>query len=351
MIKTRMTELFGIKHPIMLAGMNWITEPELVAAVCNAGGLGILATAATTPDESRKGIRKIRELTDKPFGINQTLIGPGAKGNVDVAIEEKVPIINYSLGKPWFIEDVHKYGGKVLGTTAIARHAVRAAELGCDAIVITGQEAAAHGANATSMVLIPLVSGHIKVPLIAAGGFYNGRGLAAALVLGADGISMGTRFMLSKESKVHDNFKKLCLQATEQDTLYSDRFDGMPGRALKTKVTEEMTKSGLSLGEAFKGAREIRQLLKLSYWQFIRLSFQMMRSEEGSPLWTQARQAVGARRHLKAIREGDENEGILFAGECSGAINDLPSIKQIIDSIIAEAEETLEATRKKTGKA
>jgi enoyl-[acyl-carrier protein] reductase II len=350
MIKTRMTELFGIKHPIMLAGMNWITEPELVAAVCNAGGLGILATAATTPEESKKCIRKIRDLTDKPFGINQILIGPGAKSNIDIAIEEKVPIINYSLGKPWFIEEVHKYGGKVLGTTAISRHAVRAAELGCDAIVITGQEAAAHGANATSMVLIPLVSSQIKVPLIAAGGFYNGRGLAAALVLGADGISMGTRFMLSKESKVHDNFKKLCLQATEQDTLYSDRFDGMPGRALKTKVTEEMTKSGISLTEAFRGAMEIKQLLKLSYWQFIRLSFQMMRSEEGSPFWAQARQAAGTRKHLKAIREGDEKEGILFAGECTGAINDLLSVKQIIDGIIVEAEETLETTRKKIGK-
>ena len=350
MIKTRMTELFGIKHPIMLAGMNWITEPELVAAVCNAGGLGVLATAATTPEDSRKSIRQIRKLTDKPFGINQILIGPGAKANIDIAIEEKVPIINYSLGKPWFIEDVHKYGGKVLGTTAIARHAVRAAELGCDAIVITGQEAAAHGANATSMVLIPMVSSHIKVPLIAAGGFYNGRGLAAALVLGADGISMGTRFMLSKESRVHDNFKKLCLQASEQDTLYSDHFDGMPGRVLKNKVSEDIAKSGLSLKEAFKAATEVRQLLKLSYWQFIKLSFQMMRSEEGSPLWAQAREAVGARRHLKAIYEGNEQEGILFAGECIGPINEILSVKQIIEGVIAEAEETLEATRKRIGK-
>jgi enoyl-[acyl-carrier protein] reductase II len=350
MIKTRMTELFGIKHPVMLAGMNWITEPELVAAVCNAGGLGVLATAATSPEESKKCIRKIRDLTDKPFGVNQILVGPGAKGNIDMAIEEKVPVINYSLGKPWFIDEVHKYGGKVLGTTAIARHAVRAAELGCDAIVITGQEAAAHGANATSMVLIPMVSSRIKVPLIAAGGFYNGRGLAAALVLGADGISMGTRFMLSKESRVHENFKKLCLQATEQDTLYSDHFDGMPGRVLKTKVTEDIAKSGLSLREAFKAGTEVRRLLKLSYWQFIRLSFQMMRSEEGSPLWVQAREAAGARRHLKAITEGDEKEGILFAGECTGAISDLPSVKQIIDGIIAEAEETLEATRKEVAK-
>jgi enoyl-[acyl-carrier protein] reductase II len=199
-------------------------------------------------------------------------------------------------------------------------------------------------------VLIPLVSSQIKVPLIAAGGFYNGRGLAAALVLGADGISMGTRFMLSKESRVHDNFKKLCLQATEQDTVYSDRFDGMPGRALNTRGTEDLMKSGLPLMEAFKGAREIKQLLKLSFWQFVRLSFQMMRSEEGSPLLVQARQAAGTRRHLKAINEGNEQEGILFAGECSGAINELLSVTEIINRVIAEAEETLEATRKKIGK-
>lgn len=347
MFKTRMTELFGVKHPIMLAGMNWITEPNLVAAVCNAGGLGILATAATAPEETRKNITRIRELTDKPFGINQILIGPGAKENIDVAIEEKVPIINYSLGKPWFIEQVHAYGGKVIGTTAIARHAVRAAELGCDAVVVTGQEAAAHGANASSMVLIPIVASQIKVPLIAAGGFFNGKGLAAALVLGADGISMGSRFMLTKESRVHDNFKRLCLQATEQDTLYSDRFDGMPGRALKTKVTEALMKSGFPLIEAFKGASEVRQRLGLSFWQFVKLSFQMMTAEEGSPLWVQARQAAGARRHLKAIFEGDEKEGILFAGECCGGITDLPSVKEVIDRVIAEAAEALEETRKK----
>lgn len=217
------------------------------------------------------------------------MIGPGAQENIQVAIEEKVPVINYSLGKPWFIEQVHSYGGKVLGTTAIARHAVRAAQLGCDAVVITGHEAAAHGADATSLVLIPIVARQVKIPIIAAGGFYDGRGLAAALVLGADGISMGSRFMLTKESNVHDKFKQLCLQATEQDTLYSDRFDGMPGRALKTEASEVMMKSGFPLVEAVQGALEIKRLLKLSLWKFIGLSFQMMRAEEGSPLWVQAR--------------------------------------------------------------
>jgi enoyl-[acyl-carrier protein] reductase II len=341
MIKTRFTKMIGVKHPIMLAGMNWITTPKLVAAVCNVGGLGILATAAYTHEETRKHIREIRKLTNKPFGINQILIGPGAKENIDVAIEEKVPIINYSLGKPWFIDQVHAYGGKVMGTIAIARHAVRAAQLGCDMLAVTGHEAAAHGDVATSMVLIPLVASQVKIPLIAAGGFYDGRGLAAALVLGADAISMGTRFMLTQESLVHANFKQLCLQATEQDTLYSDVFDGLPGRALKSPGAEAMMKKGFSLFESARSALEVRRILKLPLWKFIGLSWSMMASEEGKGLLIQARSATGAIHHLKAINEGDEKEGFLFAGQSVGGMNDIPTCKEVIERIVEEAEKKL----------
>src|SRR5512136_3009338 len=291
MIKTRFTEMLGIKHPIMLAGMNWITTPKLVAAVCNAGGLGIFATAASTPEETRKQIREIRSLTDKPFGINQILIGPGAKENIAVAIEEKVPLINYSLGKPWFIDQVHTYGGRVMGTIAIARHAARAAQLGCDLLVVTGHEAAAHGDVATSLVLIPLVASMVKVPLIAAGGFYDGRGLAAALLLGADAVSMGTRFIATRESNVHDNFKNLILKATEQDTLYADVFDGMPGRVLKSPGAEAIMKSGLSLSQSVRSALEVKRILNLPFLKFLALSRSMMKSEEGKSLLMQARQA------------------------------------------------------------
>jgi len=342
MFKTRMTEMFGIEHPIMLAGMNWITEPKLVSAVCNAGGLGILATARCTPQETRENIRQIREMTDKPFGINQILVGPGATENIEIAIEEKVPFINYSLGKPWFVDDVHAYGGKVIGTIAIARHASRAVQLGCDALVVTGHEAAAHGAAATSMVLIPLVARMVDVPLIAAGGFYDGRGLAAALALGADGISMGSRFMVVKESMVHENFKQLCLQATEQDTLYDNVFDGMDGRVLKTKEAEAMTKRGFPLVDSIKGALLVKKLFKMSFLKFVELSFEMMRAEEGHPLLVLARQAVGNMKHMKALKEGDVEEGILFAGQCCGGINDIPSVQGLIDRIIEEAESTLE---------
>jgi enoyl-[acyl-carrier protein] reductase II len=336
-----MTEMFGIEHPIMLAGMNWITEPKLVSAVCNAGGLGILAIARCTPKETRELIRQVRDMTDKPFGINQILIGPEAKENIEAAIEEKVPIINYSLGKPWFVDAVHAYGGKVVGTIAIAKHAVKAVQAGCDALVVTGYEAAAHGAAATSMVLIPIVSNMVKVPLIAAGGFYDGRGLAAALSLGADGISMGSRFMVVKESIVHENFKRLCIEATEQDTLYDTVFDGLEGRVLKTKEALTMTKRGFPVVEAFKGALLVKKLMGLSYAKFFAISLEMLRAEEGHPLMVLARQAVGNMKHLKAINDGDVEGGILFAGQCCGGITDNPTTKQLIDRIIVEAEEVL----------
>jgi enoyl-[acyl-carrier protein] reductase II len=341
MFKTRMTEMFGIKHPIMLAGMNWITEPKLVSAVCNAGGLGILAIARCTPKEARELIRQIRDMTDKPFGINQILIGPGARENLDAAIDEKVPIINYSLGKPWFVDAVHAYGGKVIGTIAIARHAAKAVQAGCDALVVTGHEAAGHGAAATSMVLIPIVASMVKVPLIAAGGFYDGRGLAAALSLGADGISMGSRFMVVRESMVHDNFKRLCIEATEQDTLYDTVFDGLEGRVLKTKEALAMTKRGFPVAEAFKGALLLKKLMNLSWPRFAAITLEMLRAEEGNPLWVLARQAVANMKHLKAINEGDVEGGILFAGQCCGGIMDNPTAGELINRIIVEAEEVL----------
>ncbi|MGD0855397.1 MAG: nitronate monooxygenase [Dehalococcoidia bacterium] len=342
MIKTPFTELFGCKHPIMLAGMNWVTTPELVAAVCNAGGLGIFATARCTPDEARQNIRKIRELTDKPFGINQLLIlGQVARDVIDVAIEEKVPVVNYTLGKPWFIDRVHAYGGKVIGTTAYVKHAIKAEQLGCDAIIVTGAEAAAHGEEATTLVMLPIIASKVKIPIISAGGYGSGRGLAAALALGASAISMGTRFALTKESMVHENFKQLCLKASENDTIVSSKFDGMRGRALKTPVTQRIVKGGFPLVEAFHGAFETKQYLKLNWPQFIGLSFKMMSADSEHPIWVQARQAACFRRHTMAIYDGNTREGIYFAGQILGACDDVPSVKELIDRIMVEAEATI----------
>ncbi|MFC1981073.1 NAD(P)H-dependent flavin oxidoreductase [Chloroflexota bacterium] len=352
MIKTKITELFGIKHPIMLAGMNWITEYKLVSAVSNAGGLGILATGRFTPGEIRKQIKEIRELTDKPFGINQTLNHPRSKDNVKVAIEEKVPIINYSLGRPWFIEQVHEYGGKVIGTVAMARHAVRAEQLGCDVISVTGNEAAAHGADVTSLILVPIVSSMVKVPLLAAGGFYNGRGLAAALVLGADAISMGTRFVATKESDVHENYKQLILKAAEQDTLYSDRFDGMPGRVLKTKGAEAMMRrKGLPIMGGLAGVLHVKRMLGLSWRDIITAALEKKTTEYGARgsynIFQQLRFAGGSIGQENAIYYGNTTLGFMFAGQGIGGIQDTPGVSELIERIVAEAEEILGITKEK----
>jgi enoyl-[acyl-carrier protein] reductase II len=304
-MKTRITELLGIKHPIILAGMSWISEPKLVAAVSNAGGLGILAIAPLSPEEARKQIRETRSLTDKPFGINETLYLPNSKEIMQVALEEKVPVINYSLGRPWFIEQVHAYGGKVIGTVATVKHAFRAEQLGCDAITVTGFEAAAHGAEPTSMVLIPLVAESVKIPLIAAGGFFDGRGLAAALVLGAAAISMGTRFIVTKESIVHDKTKQIIVEASELDTIYSNVYDGLPGRVLRSPGSEAILKTG--------------------------------------PM----EKAERYRRVEQSVYEGDNEHGFIYTGQSQGGIKDIPPVAELIDNIVAEAERILVGSREK----
>ena len=194
-IKTRITSLLGCEYPILLPGMSWISKSNLVAAVSNAGGVGILATGPLSPEETRDEIRRIRSLTDKPFGIGCTLLMPGASENAAVALEEEVPIINTSLGKAdWITQGVHSYGGKLISTVTTSKHAKAAITAGADALLVTGHEAAAHGGDVTSLVLVPALSQRFPdTPIIAAGGWANGRGLAAAMTLGADGVAMGSR--------------------------------------------------------------------------------------------------------------------------------------------------------------
>ncbi len=351
-MKTRITELFGIKHPIMLAGMNWLTQPEIVAAVCNAGGLGNLAISGHTPEGLRSDIKKIRELTDKSFSINQILLSPTAKANLAVVIDEKVPIVNYTLGRPPeivpLIQAVHNYGGKVIATVALARHAARAEQLGVDAINITGHEAAAHGGYATSMVLIPLVASSVKVPITAAGGFYDGRGLAAALALGADGITMGTRFAMTKECQLHEHWKQVIMKSTEQDTVYVDVGDpAVNARVMKTKKAEAEMKKRFPLAEAMAGALETKRLLRLSWWGLVSSGLSTRKGEGGMGMREQLRYAANTARAKRVMFEGDENAGTLAIGQVIGGIRDVPTCQELIERVVAQAEAVLEATREK----
>jgi enoyl-[acyl-carrier protein] reductase II len=341
-MKTRMTELFEIQHPIMLAGMAFVSLPKIVAAVSNAGGLGMFNSVANTPDQIKDIIKEIKSLTDKPFGINVTLLSPNARENAEAAMEERVPILNYALGKgDWLIKAVHEYGGKVISTVATERHARRAELDGADALVVTGLEAAAHGGEPTSLVLIPLIASQVKIPIIAAGGFCDGRGLAAALALGANGISMGTRFMLTQESPVASTVKEVGVKATAEDTFRSDKIDGLPGRYWKNKAAMEQAKGKVSLTQAVSSGWRIKKMLDVP---FFKLFFSGLKQRGVQDL---ARQAVSV-DSLKALQEpGDVNDIVVPLGQVAGRIDDIPTCQDLIEKTVAEAEWVIKRLREK----
>ena len=338
-MKTRITELLGIRYPIFLSGMSWISVPKMVAAVSNAGGLGILATGPMDPEETRKAIREIRSLTDKPFGCNATLLMPGATDNAKILLQEQVPVINFALGKgDWLVREAHKYGGKVLATVVNARHARRAQDYGADGVIATGNEAAAHGEAVTTMVLIPSLANVLEIPVVAAGGIADGRGLAAALALGAEGVAMGTRFMTTKESPLHRNYKELSIQMEVTDTLYSKRFDGIWCRVLKTKAAEKALRKGVDLPAAFVNSRDVARQMKMPYWK---LFIGILASGYENAM-KMANMANGFKAFQLATEEGDLEKGLLPVGQATGLIHDEPTVAEVMERIVAEARQVQE---------
>jgi enoyl-[acyl-carrier protein] reductase II len=339
-MKTRMTELFGIKYPIMLAGMSWISIPEMVAAVSNAGGLGILATGPLNAQETRESIRQVRELTDKPFGANATLLFPGAKENAKVLLEEEVPVINFSLGKgDWIATAAHRYGGKVIATVVNQQHGLAAQRQGADGLVVTGYEAAAHGGDATSLVLIPSVVDAVNIPVIAAGGFADGRGLAVALALGAEGISMGTRLMATQESGLHENYKKLSLEKGVNDTIYGEYFDGLGCRSLKTPAALKAYRRGF-LGmpdflAALGNSRDIAKTLDLPYFKL--LAGVLASGFKNSVMMAYLANAFKA--ISLATEKGDMSKGVLTVGQATGLLHDIPTVSELFERMVQEARE------------
>lgn len=343
-MKTRITELFNIQHPVVLPGMSWISVPELVAAVSNAGGLGILASGPLSRQETRDAIRKIRTLTDKPFGIGVTLMMPGAEENARIALEEQVPVINFSLGKgDWLVEGAKAYGGKVIATVVTEKHALAAQKSGVDALLVTGHEAAAHGGEVTSLCLVPAIADLVDIPVIAAGGFGDGRGLLAALTLGAEGVAMGSRFATSKESPLHSNVKDAVVAKRVEETIYSKNFDGLYARVMKTPMAIKATRKPMNFVMAALKSFKAAKLVDMPMWKLLLGMLAQFDKIRMLSLFGAATEKLEA-----ATIDGDLEKGVQFVGQSQGVINDVETVQVLMDRIINDATQLSSQLTEKT---
>ena len=339
-MRTPLTDLLGIQYPILLPGMSWISTPPLVAAVSQAGGLGILATGPLTPPQTRTAIAEIRALTDKPFGIGCTLLMPGARENAEVALEERAPVINFSLGKgEWLVPRCHAYGGKVIATVTTVRHARSAQRSGVDALLVTGHEAAAHGGEVTSLVLVPTIADAVELPVIAGGGFADGRGLLAALTLGTAGVAMGSRLATTRESPLHATVKQTIIEKSADETVYSPHFDGLPARYMKTPTALRLTRQPMSF---WRSALQATQAARLVGQPVGKILLGLLTRIEQVKLLTYFGAAVPRLR--AATEAGDLEYGMQFIGQVQGLIQDVPTVQEVFERILNEVRQAHQRT-------
>lgn len=334
-MKTRITEMFGIEYPILLAGMGRVAVPKLVAAVSNAGGLGVFGAGSNPPDVTRAAIREIRSLTNKPFGANAPLAIPNGMENAKVLLEEQVPIINYSMGRgDWIAKAAHDYGGKVIASVTNVHFAERAQAHGADGVIAAGFEAAGHAGEVTTFVLTPRLAEVLDIPIIAAGGVATGAGLAAALALGADGVSMGTRFLTTEESPMHPNFKQKAVSLDVNETIISDRFDGIPNRVMKTIAAEKASKAQINPFKVFLDSLTIARDIDIPYFK---LFLQVLASGPANTL-NMMRMSQMLQMHTITLTTGDLEKGMTASGMSVGLVHDLPPVAELMARIVAEAE-------------
>jgi enoyl-[acyl-carrier protein] reductase II len=337
-IATRLTRLLGIEHPIVLPGMTYVAVPRLVGAVSRAGGLGILASGGLSTQECAQSIADIRAITDKPFAVGCSLALPGARECVSVALDAQVPVLNISMGKgDWVIERAHAYGGKVIATVSNEKHARAAIDSGVDGLIVTGHEAAAHGGKVTSMVLLPAVRDLCDLPIIAAGGVADGRGLVAALALGADAVAMGTRFATSLESPLHADTKQLVVSKPAEATIYSKNFDTYPCRVMDTaggrKYTARPLSPPVALSRSVQAALEIdRPLMDLARDAMAQGPAQAVRT---------AYFGAATLAMRKAMYDANHDEGVQLIGQSQGLVHDVVSVDEIMARTVVQAREAL----------
>lgn len=307
MINTKICELLGIRYPIFQGGMAWVADAALAAAVSNAGGLGIIAAMNMNGEQLRAEIGRLREVCDKPFGVNVMLMSPHAAEVADVIVEESVPVVTTGAGNPLtYMKKWIEAGVKVIPVVASVALAQMVAKRGAAAVVAEGGESGGHIGEANTMALVPQVADGVDIPVIAAGGIADGRGYAAALMLGAEGIQMGTRFLVAKECNIHPNFKAKVLKAGDTSTMVSGRRLGHPVRSLKTPF-----------------ARKFAEL------------------EKDASVSDEQLSEFGAGALRKAVTEGDDVNGAFMCGQVAGLVKSEQSCKEILEEITAQAEKVL----------
>ena len=305
-MKTKVTELLQIEYPLIQVGMAWVAEHHLAAAVSEAGGFGLIGAASAPPEIVREEIRKAKELTDKPFGVNIMLLNPNADEVAKIVVEEGIQAVTTGAGNPEKYMPMWKEAGvKVIPVVASVAMAKRMERYGADAVVAEGMEAGGHIGNQTTMALIPQIVDAVNIPVIAAGGIGDGRGVAASFMLGAEGVQMGTRFVVADESIVHDNYKDRIVKAKDIDSVVTGQSTGHPVRCLRNQMTKEYIK----------------------------------KEQEGVPFEELERMTLGSLR--KAVMDGDILNGTVMAGQIAGLVSKRQSCKEILQEIMTEAEKLL----------
>src|ERR1700744_2501289 len=345
-LRTPLTELIGIEHPVVQTGMGWVAGARLVAATSNAGGLGILASATMTLDELAVAIGKVQAATDKPFGVNIRANAGDAADRVDLMIREGVRVASFALApKQELISKLKDAGAVVIPSVGLAKHARKVASWGADAVIVQGGEGGGHTGPIATTLLLPSVLDAVSIPVIAAGGFFDGRGLAAALSYGAAGVAMGTRFLLSSDSTVPDSVKQRYLQSALDGTVVTKRVDGMPHRVLRTELVEKLESGSpvRGLTAAVRNAAKFKQMSQMTWRSMISDGLAMRHGKE-QLTWSQVVMAANTPMLLKAgLVEGNTDAGVLAAGQVAGIVEDLPSCAELIDAIVADAIKHLQA--------
>lgn len=300
-------ELLGTEYPIIQGAMAWIADASLASAVSNAGGLGIVACGNADADWVRSEIRRTKELTDKPFGVNVMLLNPHTDAIMDVICEEGVAVVTTGAGNPGkYIPKLKEHGIKVIPVVASVALAIRVERVGADAVIAEGQEGGGHIGEATTMALVPQVVDAVQIPVVAAGGIADGRGIAAAYMLGAKGVQVGTRFLVAKECTVSQNYKDMILKAKDTDTVPTGRSTGHPVRVLKNKLARDI----LALEKRCADPSEIEKI------------------------------GTGALR--AAVKDGDVVNGSVMSGQIAGMVNKEQTAKEMIEEMFKEAAEIYE---------